>query len=105
MSRIGEFLRCGAVRFRSEKPTFGGQPRGGGQQGQPEVVILTRYEPAPVTHEDVCHTLGVADDGIRTPYTDLHAAVRPIRYRRIVRKDMWGRVTQTEDIPIDSDTP
>ena len=76
-----------------------GDPRGGGG-GYCEKTVVTFYKAVDLSDDEIFATLGVADDGERTPYELLRAAVKPQQMTKIVTFDKSGRPSSTELLPL-----
>lgn len=87
------------VRWHGSWFDENGQPRGGGGSTVTESFI--RWVPHPVSHAEVCETLGLTEDGHRLPYKELHPAVKPVKMRRTTIFDALGRTVKKDELPVD----
>lgn len=75
-----------------------GQPRGGGGQ-RVETESFTLYEAVYAGPDEVCDVYGLNDGRPRTPYSELHAQVRPVPITRRTTYDRNGTPINVETQP------
>lgn len=72
-----------------------GQPRGGGGRCV-ETESFTLYEAVYASSEEVCDVYGLNESGTRTPYSELHAQVKPVPITRQTVYDQRGAPISVE---------
>lgn len=76
---------------------LGGTPRG--SSTSTVEIVLTRYEPDPIDIDTVFANLGITDDGYRTPFGELHPAVKPVKFTKIRTTDWRGQIIDETEYP------